>query len=234
MNPSNQQFLHLIVILLIVGASFISWLAKKLKEQADKKRALQEMERRRLEALRTGKDPGAAVAAAPSGSPEELRLRELAARRQAQLQELRRRQQNRPQQGGGRPPIVILAPGSSGQGVPGAPGVPGVPGSGRPRQGAPRQPAGSKPPSQPQRRPDQPRPRPASRPASEAREDTGESTTHRLVQDVRTPTTSKPRQPAMVLGAPMNAQQWRRALMLREVLAPPPGLTGRDPEERMI
>lgn len=111
-----------VFIAIMIGSSFFGWLAKQLKEQAELKRIETEKNRRRQEALRTGRDPDAEEAAqrkraaeaaaraqiqaqaqaqaqarSQAGGPPgpssagRTRLEEIAARRQAQLEELRRR-----------------------------------------------------------------------------------------------------------------------------------------------
>lgn len=57
---TRQQTIQLILVLAFVGFSVISWLVKQLQEQAKKKRIRDEIERRELELLRTGRDTAAA------------------------------------------------------------------------------------------------------------------------------------------------------------------------------
>lgn len=105
------------VVLIVLAFSGISWLFRVLKEQAEKKNAEQARQRRIEELLRTGRDPnqqGDAPTAAPATEPldsAQARLREIAARRQAQLRELRRKQQ-----GAGTPesPTASAAPAAPG------------------------------------------------------------------------------------------------------------------------
>ncbi len=103
---NNAQIL---IFLVIIGSSVFGWIFKQLREQAELKRIEHERERRKLEQLRTGRvdEPDRPIAAqtrvstpqAPSPSPAaptttgagRVRLEEIAARRQAQLAELRRR-----------------------------------------------------------------------------------------------------------------------------------------------
>lgn len=85
-----------VILLIFAGISTLSWVFGKLREQAELKRARDEARRRRDEELRTGRAvetpaPGTRQSAAQS------RAQELAARRQAQLEQLRRQQQARAQ-----------------------------------------------------------------------------------------------------------------------------------------
>jgi hypothetical protein len=86
--------LQVIIFLLILAASGVSWLFRKLAE-AKARKAEEDRERHRQEEmLRTGRDP-LAENAAPNpmrDADANARLREIAARRQAQLRELRRKQ----------------------------------------------------------------------------------------------------------------------------------------------
>jgi hypothetical protein len=91
---NNGQFL---VIILALSASGIGWVFKKLTEQAIIRRAQADQHRRVEEMLRTGRDPGAAMAAgrsagtmAPTAAEARERLADLARRRQAQMDQLRR------------------------------------------------------------------------------------------------------------------------------------------------
>ncbi len=87
---------NLWVFLIILAFSTISWIVKKLQEQAALKAAKDRAEARRDEALRTGRDPagdGASAAGGPGSLDDaQARLRELAQRRQAQLRQLRERE----------------------------------------------------------------------------------------------------------------------------------------------
>src|SRR5689334_10224973 len=100
--PRGFNF-HFLIILLVVSASVIQWVYRKVQEQAAIKRAKGERQRRVTESLRTGRPmPAEAPAVAPSApQPQPLshtdarrRLQELAERRQRQLEELRRRSGN--------------------------------------------------------------------------------------------------------------------------------------------
>jgi outer membrane biosynthesis protein TonB len=234
MGLSTQQWINLIVIALIVGFSALSWLARKLQEQAARKRALEEIERRREEMLRTGKDP-AVLVAGPALSEQEARLREIAARRQAQLQELRRRAQMRQQSGGpvsvrttppptpprvATPPVPAPSPRPSSATRP--PQAPGRPASRPPAKPVP------EPVRRPRPAPVETRSRPSpppSRPAA-SRVVEGESHAERLVPDVPI----EPPKPRVVLRwftPPRSAAEWRRAVVLHEILSLPVAFRGR-------
>jgi hypothetical protein len=92
--PGKWQFLFFAVLLALSG---ISWVIRKLQEQSKARSQLQDRERRKLEYLRTGRDPGAEETFGAPVSPAEAqtRLRELAAKRQAQLRALREQQSRR-------------------------------------------------------------------------------------------------------------------------------------------
>lgn len=233
MGLSTQQWINLIVIALIVGFSALSWLARKLQEQAARKRALEEIERRREEMLRTGKDP-AVLVAGPALSEQEARLREIAARRQAQLQELRRRAQMRQQSGGpvsvrttppptpprvATPPVPAPSPRPSSATRP--PQAPGRPASRPPARPVP------EPVRRPRPAPVETRSRPSpppSRPAARVVE--GESHAERLVPDVPIEP-PKPRVVPRWFTPPRSAAEWRRAVVLHEILSLPVAFRGR-------
>lgn len=88
---------HLIFVAVLLALSGISWVIRKLQEQGKARAQLQDRERRKLEYLRTGRDPGTeeAFGAPVSPSDAQTRLRELAAKRQGQLRALREQQSRR-------------------------------------------------------------------------------------------------------------------------------------------
>lgn len=100
-----MQTIELILILMVVGSSAVSWIVKTLMKQAEKRRGQVEQERRRQEALRTGRNLGALESPSPAslgpqpGAPSpaaktpEERLRDLMLERQRRIEELRRRAQ---------------------------------------------------------------------------------------------------------------------------------------------
>lgn len=113
--PGLMNFL---VFFLAFGLPLIGWVFGKVKEQREAKQLRDEMKRRREEQLRTGRT-GDVEQAAPASRPsrisgrvdaadesggvsaERQRLQDLAAKRQAQLRELRARQRAQ-QQGAGQ------------------------------------------------------------------------------------------------------------------------------------
>jgi len=89
--------IQLIIILIFLGISGISWVLRKLQEKAAE-RALEERRKRREdEYLRTGRTSDEGMAARPVDSADaQAKLRELAAKRQAQLRELRQKKSPQP------------------------------------------------------------------------------------------------------------------------------------------
>lgn len=205
------NWLHLIVLVIVVGASVISWIYRQLKEQSEKKRARDQMEARQREMLRTGRDP---VQEGGASTEEELRRRELAARREAQLAELRRRAMARQQGSGAR--------GST---------APTARVEGPPVEEARPEPARTAPTMTPvEIRPAERRPtmrpvqaKPVQRPAKQAKARTArpyvpepEPETHRLVMDE--PVARRP--VVVVPGVPQSPEEWRRAIIANEILSP--------------
>jgi hypothetical protein len=255
-SGSTQNWLQLIMLLVVFGGSFLSWMAKKLSEKAEQKRRQDALERRQAEALRTGRP---VPEAAPAAAPETDRQRELAARRQAQLQELRRRQQERARKGAatGRPagPTPPAMPQRPQAGVraprgpaPGSPipqrrtgrgedrGAPPplvvIPGSSGPivvgRVPSPRSPApapASRPQRAVQRRGVQRAAAPPSlesvRPAPQRFTELSEAAPALQTQVVSPPS-------PVISGVPRSPQDWRRAILAREILSPPLALRRGD------
>lgn len=88
---NNLQFWVFVVVFAFSG---MSWVVRKLQEQAAIKAAKDREARRREEILRTGRDPAAGEGASEGSLDDaQARLRELAQRRQEQLRELRKREQ---------------------------------------------------------------------------------------------------------------------------------------------
>jgi hypothetical protein len=114
--PRNWWF-QLVVIVLALGSGVIGTIFKKLQEQAAKKRVQDELMRREVERLRTGRDPDREDA---SSAERARREAEVARRRKAQLEELRRRAAQRGASAGpapttagataSRPAAVVVAP----------------------------------------------------------------------------------------------------------------------------
>ncbi len=228
-----QQNTVLIVIGASVGMSALQWIFRKLREQ----QAINEQRRRsaarKYEELRTGRaaappSPTELSRPATVSMDEELRMRREALARQRQLEELRRRQREsakaapQPRQA---PPTAARLPStgpmSSGTIVPGAP---------RPQT---RKPKGPRPPGAGQRaaKSGSPRPAQAKQPTArsleaslpttqwETRHDQeGEGATTRPRPHADAPTGSRGAEP---LSLPTQAEQWRRAVIMLEALAPP-------------
>lgn len=100
-------------IVIVMAISAISWIAQRLKEQAAIKQAKDRLAQERNEELRTGR------AAAPSPTQQAQTsdaqaLQDLAARRQAQLRELRARQMQQGQGVPTPPPVVFMPPAQRG------------------------------------------------------------------------------------------------------------------------
>jgi hypothetical protein len=121
---SLHQWINLIIFLVVVGGGAISWVFKKLNEQAQIKRAQSDRERRIEQELRTGRtdrptgvlvsadaaQPGPGAAPQAGHADARRRLQELAERRQRQLEELRRRQQASQRGGAGEPVVLVGTP----------------------------------------------------------------------------------------------------------------------------
>ncbi len=201
---------HLIFVLILLAFSGISWVYRQLKAQQAIKRIKDREEQRQLEALRTGRNPAAEN---QQDSGEAQRQRELAARREAQLAELRRRAQQRASQQAGEPaprptppiatpPIPQYIPGSSGPTVP------------------PRPPSPVRtPPRQTARVQSQSQPLPAVR-AKQKQSAAAPITAHidHLHDEVVIPRTPSP---VIHASAPRTPEEWRRAILASEILSPP-------------
>jgi hypothetical protein len=193
----SYVYLKLIVILIIAGSGFIRWVVVQLQEQAAKKRAQDDLERRAVESLRTGRnlepvDPRA----------ERARLEaEAATKRQAQIEEFRRRQQERARQ-------RVEAP--HGSTVAAAPSVP------RPApKPAPKPAAKPAAPPRPQRGPRQLL-TPTAAPTPEP-----DMVRHAQAGGPRQAATG-----AVASVTPRTPEQWRRAIVASTILTPPPGIGG--------
>ncbi|GMV26365.1 MAG: hypothetical protein AMXMBFR58_23960 [Phycisphaerae bacterium] len=166
---NRQQVIQLIIFAIFIGASGISWLLRRLAEEAQKRAARQAAEQRRLEAMRTGRDEGAfeETPSATPGRDERRPMRpveapgSLAEKRRQQLEELRRRQLQRSQGQGTAARVQVPAskprvadarrssmpssvPGSTGTTVPTRPSprsTPPGPRSREPQRSLPQQPA---------------------------------------------------------------------------------------------
>lgn len=234
----NQHLIQLIVIAVIAGLSGLSWLYRKVREQQALKRIEDERRRREEEILRTGRDPLARPQPAEAAE-EHRRVQEIVTRREAELQELRRRQATRAMRPGGsgetpggiliqipgtRAPIVVKPIPRGARMFPPAAPIPAP--TGRP-PGTPARPArpartrgtpGGKRPA-PQRKPE---------PAGTSPQEHG---AHSAGFEERPPASSPAITPGSVRPAAvvqnMTPDDWRRAFVMRELLAPP--LAARDP-----
>lgn len=213
---------QLYVVLFMVAASILSSIVKKAKEAAEQRRVQLEIEKRRLEALRTGRSE--------DDAREENPAVALAKRREAQLEELRRIQRERARaQASGQAGAATARTSPGRMQQPRAPQFPQTQSIPQPqKQGRPQRP-------QPQRQ--QPQARPQVRP-QESRssrqtgaqttaemfaamerqrlQNTGESTTQRIVRDA----TPAPAAAARVLPT-SSGNPWRDAFLLQELLSPP-------------
>lgn len=213
----NPGLIKLIFFLIVFGFSFLSWVFRKLQEQAAKKKARDAVERRKLESLRTGRTISEPVAV-PTDPAEAARQE--AAKRRAQIEELRRRQQERVRQQAAaktapptarpstpprdrpvaRPlPPIVKIPGSTGPTVPQTRPLP----TPKPARPAPKRPVAKRP---------EPKPEPRRIAAP-------------LTTQQPAPTAPAPAGPAGVSGAqpdrPRTPADWRRAIIMNEILSPP-------------
>jgi translation initiation factor IF-2 len=229
MGGSTFQILALIAFIII---PVIGSIVKKLAEHREQKQVTLERARMRDEMLRTGRTGGGgasearpaprATPAAQGGSAARTNLEEITRRRQAQLEELRRRQAARAQTGT-RPAPVASAPAPMRRPTPPTP--PPAP-MRRP------QPTPARPPAPPtaQTRP-APRPRPVvaepvAKPAKKRRRE-------RPRQVEAPPVLGTLKVASSAIGSVEQAEarsrakvkrdldQWRRAIVLSELLAPP-------------
>ena len=141
----GSQYTQLLILLLAIGAPAISWIFGKLREQAELKKARDTAKRRQDDSLRTTQLTNRS---APAPTPETQRERErqeLAARRQAQLRELRQRQYERAT----RPGTVVRGPAPTGA----RPQVPQMPRQPTPRSPGPLRPGIPAPPTTARRTP---------------------------------------------------------------------------------
>ncbi|MBX3376110.1 MAG: hypothetical protein KF678_03805 [Phycisphaeraceae bacterium] len=213
------NWVHLVILIIFVGFSVISWVYRQLKEQAEKKKARDLLEERKREMLRTGRDPGEVFVPPVMVSEEDQRRAEIAARREAQLAELRRRAQLRQQ---GQVPRTI--PGSAGPTVPRPTARPQPTARPKiqtqealqrgndlspPRATAPRQTA----------RAQTSRPTSAKKPAVRPVVVEEEPVTQRLVPEQAE--ASRRVMSPVVVGVPSTPEEWRRAIIANEILSPP-------------
>jgi len=107
----NFGWIQYVVLFAFMGMSVASWVFGQLREQTRRKKARDDARRRYEEQLRTGRaaDPGSKPAAPRQAMS---RAQQLAARRQAQLEELRRRQRGTlpPPPPSARPQTLVRSP----------------------------------------------------------------------------------------------------------------------------
>jgi hypothetical protein len=228
----NPHLVQLVIALIVVGGGFIRWAATKLKEQAEQKRRADEVERRKLEVLRTGRDPGVLAEAATTPAQRQrdeaaARQQQDAARRQAQIEEFRRRQAERARQRMAQAEAPRTAPARPAAQVPPRPLPPivTIPGSTGPtvpqRAPAPR-PAPKSP--QPRTRPAAPPPAPTRAAQAPVRAATP------APNPAPAPAPSPAAEALAVANPPRTAAEWRRAIVINEILSAP--LADRSPDLR--
>ncbi len=238
----NQQWVQLIILAIFAGLSGRGWLYRKMREQQALKRIEDERRRREEEILRTGRDPVARPQTAEAVA-EQRRVQEIVARREVELRELRRRQSGgapRPA-GTGEPGILIQIPGTRApiivrpiprgtRMVPPVPAPPTRPPAPQARPARPARSRGTPPASRPGTR----RPVPQRKPESSIAPPQDEG----AYAQAAMPGAGRPEAPAAPTGTPgsvrppvvgpaMTPEDWRRAFVMRELLAPP--LAVRDP-----
>ena len=197
----KPDLIRLIIILLIAGSGLIRWVFVKLQEQAAKKRVADELERRRAEAFRTGRNLEEASAPDPVTVRAQAEA-QAAARRQAQIDEFRRRQQERARQRTEAQRSAAPVASTPAQ----RPASPKVAPSPRP----------AAPSAASQRRPRKPLLAAAPEP---------EATPSPITRPGPTQTAAR-----AALGAPQTPEQWRRVIVMNALLSPAPGLgEGGDP-----
>lgn len=251
----NFQGGHLWVLLVFVAISFLQWLVRRLQEQSTITKQKQALERRRTEMLRTGRDPDEEAAdkrrVAQSQSPagadaaaRQARLREL---RQKQLEEMRRKNQRQPsasqtvevrvpQRTTGASPArrtpTVGAPPTAGPRPPSRPAPPTRSSPSRPApapgRSAPARPAGTAAPPPPRR--DRPQPTRQTPPKPAPKPGMRDTTTPQSLAHTPHPSEIAPpptrARPLVGIDGAMSPEDWRRAIVLSEVLAPPISLRG--------
>jgi hypothetical protein len=235
-----NSWIQILIIVLAIGGPAIGKALEALNKQRQARERKKDEEDSRREALRTGQ-PTAQIKVSTQAPPQmvaregsqpaataQQRIRELARKRQLQIEELRRRQQTAGQQGqqqqGPRP--TTPAARSQPRAIPGA----------RPQsQTQPLPPArtASRPPVQPQPRPQvrqqtfgmpppvRPIPRrPQIVPQTEE-SDTPATSIHPLKVDPLVTRAETGTAPVTIIGKTMSAEDWRRFIVAKELLDPP-------------
>ncbi|MGE3110006.1 MAG: hypothetical protein AB7G11_06200 [Phycisphaerales bacterium] len=241
---SAADVVKLLVIFAAVSVSVISWIAKTLQEQKKIKDAREAARRRQEQLLRTGRDDASTIATstAPTGAdappPTPLtttptfsapsshadarrRLQELAERRKQQLDELRRRQ-------AGSPPATPMQPPSPVAVEQRPPTRPATP-TARPVPARPAAPQPSARPKQPKTSKRQGR-EPQQAEARARREQSERAAAHTVRDAQATPDSYEPQprpRPAAAIAlagaraGSLSPGDWRRAILLREILDRP-------------
>lgn len=239
-----QNYIQFIIFALFIGFSVFAWVVRKLAEERVKRRYQMEVERQRVEALRTGRLPDQPAPTPPQTA--EQRLAEIARRRQAEIARQRTPQTPPPQVRVPLPTPTRKPPLPRPMRTP----TPGGPASPRPpqRTASPRPPQNTQSPRPAQTpRPGQSRPNPILTPAQrraqvlEARRrelaapPRPEPPTPQPLSHVAPPSTplsagsaASPR-PASVIQTPidplrLDSRSLRAAFILKEVLDPPVSL----------
>jgi hypothetical protein len=197
-----KNWFEIVVIILALGSGAIGALAKKSREQAEKKRAQDALMRAELERLRTGRDPEQPAEPVPQPVAAEP---ELVRKRREHIERLRRAAQAAPEgavviQVPGAGPIVIARP--------------------SPRTA----PAGMRP--APPRREPKRRAKPVAPPPPVPSRTPHvltptESTTQRRVDAYEPSTAPAPAAPMTAAALPRSREDWRRLVVMQEVLSPP-------------
>jgi hypothetical protein len=228
MNQNN--WIQLLVALIVLGGPILQKVLQVLAKQKAKSRADLLRQKQMEEALRTGRPVGE--------EPQPTARAEadlVAARRKAQLEELRRRARERAQPSG---PIASI-PGSPGPTVPMGRPAPQARPQAQPQQ-RPQRPATNQRPTSPSRPAQRP---PTSPPARTGRQGAGQSAERRQAPAPPPPRpVMAPPEPSrrLVPEAPVaprpvevarrsgvlsvrtaSVADWRRAIIMREVLDPP-------------
>jgi hypothetical protein len=202
-----KNWFELVVIVLALGSGAIGALAKKIREQAEKKRAQDALMRAELERLRTGRDPEQPAEPLPQPVAEP----ELVRKRREHIERLRRASQAATEgavviQVPGAGPIVIARP------------------TARPAPTARPVPPGMRP--APPRRESKRRAKPIAPPAPAPSRTPHiltptESTTRRRVDAYEPAAAPAPAAATAAAALPRSREDWRRLVVMQEVLSPP-------------
>ncbi|MFM9995944.1 MAG: hypothetical protein ACKVU4_09095 [Phycisphaerales bacterium] len=214
-------YIFLAVVAFWIGGAVV----RKLREQAQKKRAIDARRQREEDILRTGRDPQKA-APTPEAALELRQQRAVESRRTSELEELRRRRAgaDRPAPAPSEAPagIVIQIPGVAApiviKAIPRGPGLAPARGTPVPPPAAPQRATRQRPGSKRKPRPSTTTPMIEPAPA-----DAAESTVFRAAAATPAQSTGLSG-PDAVFEAPRTPAEWRRAMILREVLGTPVGM----------